>query len=174
MATENKNLSFYDKSTVPNVSHLRFGIVVSQWNSKITNALYKAAYDTLVVNKVAQENITKWEVPGSFELIYGATLMGEKVSVNAIIVIGSVIRGETPHFDYVCQAVSHGIKDLNMQLDIPIIFGVLTDDTMLQAINRSGGKYGNKGIGYAITAMKMAALRDQFPVRVKVITYFIS
>ncbi len=162
MATEHKNLSSYDKNIIPSVSHLKFGMVVAQWNHGVTDALYHGAYGTFIDHGVSEENITKWDVPGSFELIYGATLMGERTNVNAIIVIGSVIRGETAHFDYVCQAVSHGIKDLNMQLDIPIIFGVLTDDTMQQALDRSGGKHGNKGIDCAIAAMRMAALRDKF------------
>ena len=159
MATKNNNLSDYNKDTLPNVSNLKFGIVVSQWNKEITDGLYKGAYSTLIDCGVFGENIKKLEVPGSFELIFGAKILSRK-DIDAIICLGSVIQGETKHFDYVCQAVSNGIKDLNISLDIPVIFGVLTDNTMDQAINRSGGKHGNKGIEAAITAIKMADLNQ--------------
>jgi len=162
MATEGNNLSHYDQSTIPNAANMRFGIVVSEWNSDITDNLYKGALQTLLDNGAQEENIVKWDVPGSFELVYGATLMGERLDVDAIIVLGSVIQGETRHFEFVCQAVAQGIKDLNMQIDIPIIFGLLTDDTKQQAIDRSGGKHGNKGVECAIAAIKMADLRSQF------------
>jgi len=159
MATKNNNLSDYNKDTLPNVSNLKFGVVVSQWNKEITQGLYKGAYSTLIDCGVLEENIKKLEVPGSFELIFGAKILSRK-DIDAIICLGSVIQGETKHFDYVCQAVSNGIKDLNISLDIPVIFGVLTDNTMDQAINRSGGKHGNKGIEAAITAIKMADLNQ--------------
>ena len=157
MATQNNNLSDYDKSNLPNVSNMRFGIVVSQWNNYITDGLYKGAYNTLLDCGVSEENILKLEVPGSFELIYGAKIL-HKRNCNAIICLGSVIKGETKHFDYVCQGVTNGIKDLNIALDIPVIFGVLTDNTKEQAINRSGGIHGNKGVEAAVTAIKMADL----------------
>jgi 6,7-dimethyl-8-ribityllumazine synthase len=159
MATNNNNLSDYNKESLPDVSGLRFGIVVSQWNKNITDGLYKGANSTLIDCGVLEENIKKLEVPGSFELIFGAKILSRK-DIDAIICLGSVIQGETKHFDYVCQAVSNGIKDLNISLDIPVIFGVLTDNTMDQAINRSGGKHGNKGIEAAITAIKMADLNQ--------------
>ena len=157
MATQNNNLSDYDKSNLPNVSKMRFGIVVSQWNNDITDGLYKGAYNTLLDCGVSKDNIIKLEVPGSFELIYGTKILYKR-NCDAIICLGSVIKGETKHFDYVCQGVTNGIKDLNIALDIPVIFGVLTDNTKEQAINRSGGIHGNKGVEAAVTAIKMADL----------------
>ncbi len=159
MATKNNNLSDYKKDTLPNVSNLKFGIVVSQWNKEITDGLFNGAYSTLIDCGVLEENIKKLEVPGSFELIFGTKILSKK-NVDAIICLGSVIQGETKHFDYVCQGVTNGIKDLNISLGIPVIFGVLTDNTMDQAINRSGGKHGNKGVEAAITAIKMADLNQ--------------
>ena len=158
MATANNNLSDYDKTTIPNASKFRFGIVISEWNSNITEGLFKGAYDTLIDNGVLPNNIIRWDVPGSFELIYGSKKMQEQM-VNAVIAIGSVIQGETKHFDYVCEAVSQGIKDLNVNRETPVIFCVLTDNNMQQAVDRSGGKYGNKGTEAAIAAIKMAELR---------------
>ena len=159
MATKKNNLSDYKKDNLPNVSNLKFGIVVSQWNKEITDGLFNGAYSTLIDCGVLEENIKKLEVPGSFELIFGTKILSKK-NVDAIICLGSVIQGETKHFDYVCQGVTNGIKDLNISLGIPVIFGVLTDNTMDQAINRSGGKYGNKGVEAAITAIKMADLNQ--------------
>ena len=157
MATQNNNLSDYNKDSLPDVSNLRFGIVVSQWNDDITDGLFKGAYETLLDCGVSSDNILKLEVPGSFELIYGSKILFKK-NCDAIICLGSVIQGETKHFDYVCQGVTNGIKDLNIALDIPVIFGVLTDNSKEQAINRSGGIHGNKGVEAAITAIKMAYL----------------
>ena len=158
MATENKNLSEYDKTSIPDASKFRFGIVVSEWNDKITEGLYQGAYNALLENGVLPQNIIRWNVPGSFELIYGSKKMQEQM-VNAVIAIGSVIQGETKHFDFVCEAVSQGIKDLNVNRETPVIFCVLTDNTMQQAIDRSGGKHGNKGVEAAVAAIKMADLR---------------
>ncbi|TBN04716.1 6,7-dimethyl-8-ribityllumazine synthase [Hyunsoonleella flava] len=152
------NLSDYDKNTVPDANKFRFGIVVSEWNSSITEGLYKGAYDTLIDHGVLPANIVRWDVPGSFELIYGCKKMQEQM-VNAVIAIGSVIQGETKHFDFVCEGVAQGIKDLNVMRETPVIFCVLTDNTMQQAIERSGGKHGNKGTEAAIAAIKMAELR---------------
>ncbi|WP_242085296.1 6,7-dimethyl-8-ribityllumazine synthase [Aestuariivivens sediminis] len=158
MATENKNLSNYDKSTIPNANKFRFGIVVSEWNDTITGNLYEGAYNTLLEHGVLPKNIITWHVPGSFELIYGCKKM-QKQMVNAVIAIGSVIQGETKHFDFVCEAVAQGIKDLNVNSETPVVFCVLTDNNMQQALDRSGGKHGNKGIESAIAAIKMAELR---------------
>lgn len=155
-----KNLSHYDKSTIPNAEGLRFGIVVSEWNTEITESLYKGAYQTLLENGVAPEDILRMNVPGSFELTFGASVLGETTDVDAIITLGSVIKGETKHFDFVCQGVSNGITQLNITLDIPVIFGLLTDNTLQQAIDRSGGKLGNKGIECAIAAIKMASINQ--------------
>ena len=160
MATEGKNLSEYDKDTIPNAEEFRFGIVVSEWNDTITEGLYEGAYKVLLENGVIERKIERWNVPGSFELIYGCKKMQESYDMlDAIIAIGSVIQGETKHFDFVCEAVSQGIKDLNVNSDIPVIFCVLTDQNMQQSIDRSGGKHGNKGAEAAVAAIKMAQLR---------------
>ncbi|WP_340073927.1 6,7-dimethyl-8-ribityllumazine synthase [Leptobacterium sp. I13] len=161
MATENKNLSHYDKDTIPNAKGLRFGIVVSEWNSEITTNLHSGAYKTLMDCGANQEDIIQINVPGSFELVYGSKKLIQLEQVDAIIAIGSVIQGETKHFDFVCSATAQGIKDLNIQYDIPVIFCVLTDNTLQQAIDRSGGKHGNKGIEAAIVAIKMALLKNK-------------
>jgi len=152
------NLSAYDKSVIPNAKHLRFGIVVSEWNDNITNNLFDGVNQTLIDNGTLQENISRLNVPGSFELIYGCKHLLKKGEFDAIIAVGCVIQGETKHFDFVCEAVSQGIKDLNLQYDIPTIFCVLTDNTLQQSIDRSGGELGNKGIECAIAAIKMATL----------------
>ncbi|WP_426091625.1 6,7-dimethyl-8-ribityllumazine synthase [Flavobacterium sp. DSR3-2] len=161
MATKNKNLSEYDKNTVPNAKNFRFGIVVAEWNENITEGLFNGAFKTLLENEVPAGQIIRWNVPGSFELIYGAKKMLQTQNVDAVIVIGCVIQGQTKHFDFVCEGVTQGIKDLNVQTDIPVIFCVLTDNTMQQSIDRSGGIHGNKGTEAAIAAIKMAYIRQQ-------------
>ena len=158
MATSTKNLSVYDKKTIPNAKDLRFGIVVSEWNSKITEGLFKGAETALLDCGVKQGNILRWNVPGSFELTFGCKKMIQQNNPDAVIAVGSVIRGETKHFDFVCSATAQGIKDLNVNTDTPVIFCVLTDDNLQQAKDRSGGKYGNKGTEAAIAAIKMALL----------------
>jgi len=160
MTKKNTNLSHFNKEEVPNAKGLTFGIVVSEWNGNITEGLYKGASDTLIECGARNVDITRFDVPGSYELVFGAKIAA-KNNPDAIICLGSVIQGETKHFDFVCNAVAMGIKDLNISLDIPVIFGVLTDNTIDQAINRSGGKYGNKGIEAAITAIKMAVLNRE-------------
>ena len=158
MATENRNLSDYDRTELPDAYSMRIGILVSEWNSEITANLFKGASTALLDCGVQKENILRWNVPGSFELIYGCKKMIEQLKPDAVIAIGSVIRGETSHFDFVCHAASQGIKDLNVITDTPVIFCVLTDDTLQQARDRSGGKHGNKGTEAAIAAIRMAAL----------------
>lgn len=157
MATANHNLSNYDKSTIPNAASLRFGIVVSEWNSTITEGLFNGAKEALLDCGAIENNITRWNVPGSFELIYGSRKMMDQ-DVDVVIAIGCVIQGETKHFDFVCNGVTQGITTLNLQGTKPVIFCVLTDNTMEQSIERSGGKHGNKGTEAAITAIKMAFL----------------
>jgi 6,7-dimethyl-8-ribityllumazine synthase len=152
------NLSAYDKASIPNGKQFRFGIVVSEWNDNITQGLLEGAKSTLLEHNVQPDNILVWDVPGSYELIYGSKQMIAQ-NVDAVIAIGSVIQGETKHFDFVCDAVAQGIKDLNVTTDTPVIFCVLTDNTMQQAIDRSGGKHGNKGVEAAVAALKMATLR---------------
>ena len=161
MATEGKNLSEYDRNRIPDAKDFRFGIVVSEWNPEITEALCQGASDVLLENHVLERRIVRWNVPGSFELVYGCKKMQESYDMlDAIIAVGSVIEGETKHFDYVCQAVSQGIKDLNVRSDIPVIFCVLTDQNVQQAKDRSGGRHGNKGAEAAVAAIKMAQLRQ--------------
>jgi len=160
MATAGTNLSAYDKATIPNAKNFRFGIVVSEWNGDITQGLFQGAFDALLDCGAIKENIVRWNVPGAFELIYGSKKMTESFEMlDAVIAIGTVIQGETKHFDFVCEGVTQGIKDLNLQGDIPVIFCVLTDNTKQQSIDRSGGKHGNKGTEAAIAAIKMAQLR---------------
>ena len=160
MATANKNLSVYDKETRPNAKNFRFGIVVSEWNDEVTNGLFQGAFDAFIDCGVLKENIVRWDVPGSFELIYGCKKMQESYDMlDAVIAVGCVIQGETKHFDFVCEGVTQGIKDLNIQSDIPVIFCVLTDNTHQQSVDRSGGIHGNKGTEAAIAAIKMAQLR---------------
>ncbi|MBP6588275.1 MAG: 6,7-dimethyl-8-ribityllumazine synthase [Flavobacterium sp.] len=161
MATINKNLSEYDKNSIPDAKNFRFGIVVSEWNDTITEGLFNGAITGLLENEVPSEHIIRWNVPGSFELVYGAKKMLQTQNVDAVIVIGCVIQGQTKHFDFVCEGVTQGIKDLNVQTDIPVIFCVLTDNTMQQSLDRSGGIHGNKGTEAAIAAIKMAYLRHQ-------------
>ncbi|QXP52209.1 6,7-dimethyl-8-ribityllumazine synthase [Cellulophaga sp. HaHa_2_95] len=158
MATANKNLSVYDKATIPNAKDFRFGIVVSEWNTNITEGLFNGAKEALLDCGALVENIIRWDVPGSFELTFGSKKMIATQNVDAVIAIGSVIQGETKHFDFVCDATAQGIKDLNVLTDIPVIFCVLTDNNLQQAIDRSGGIHGNKGTEAAIAAIKMAAL----------------
>lgn len=158
MATANKNLSVYNKAEVPDAKDLRIGIVVAEWNETITEGLFKGAMDALVDCGTQSENIIRWNVPGSFELTYGCKKLIISEKVDAVIAIGSVIRGETQHFDFVCSAAAQGIKDLNVKFDVPVIFCVLTDNTLQQAQERSGGKHGNKGTEAAIAAIKMAKL----------------
>ena len=157
MATTNNNLSDYNMEEVPSSEGMRFAIIVSEWNNHITENLYIGAEKTLIKLGSKQNDIVRIDVPGSFELVFGAKI-ASKYNYDAIICLGSVIKGETDHFDYICNAVSLGIKDLNVHGDVPVIFGVLTDDNEQQSIDRSGGKHGNKGIEAAITAIKMAVL----------------
>ena len=161
MATANKNLSNYDKNTIPNAKDFRFGIVVSEWNESITNGLYAGAEAALLDCGALPQNIVRWNVPGSFELIYGAKKMIETQKVDCVITIGCVIKGETMHFEFVCEGVTQGIKDLNVLWEVPTIFCLLTDNTEQQSIDRSGGIHGNKGTEAAIAGIKMAFLRQQ-------------
>ncbi|MEN8156736.1 MAG: 6,7-dimethyl-8-ribityllumazine synthase [Bacteroidota bacterium] len=159
MATSLKNLSDHDPATIPDGSSMKVGIVVSEWNEEITAALLEGAISTLQKHGVSRDNIAVRTVPGSFELLYGARIVAEQFTPHAVICIGCVIKGDTPHFDYICQGVTHGITELNLDYDIPFIFGVLTTNDMQQALDRAGGKHGNKGDEAAVTALKMAALR---------------
>ena len=162
MATKGKNLSSEEKFIVSNPEKTRIGIVVSDWNKKITNRLLNGAKSVLEKSGIPIDNILVKNVPGTFELPLGAQYLLDKNLVDGVICIGCVIQGETKHFDYVCQGVTQGIKDLNILNDVPVIFCLLTDSNMQQSLDRSGGKLGNKGVEAAITALKMAALnKDQ-------------
>ena len=158
MATENKNLSTYNKATLAQVKGKSVGIITSQWNGEITENMRKGAVETLLDCGILPEDILQWQVPGAFELVNGAKRMLLSKSVDAIIVIGCVIQGETKHFDFVCQGVTQGIAYLNATQAVPVIFCLLTDNTLQQSIDRSGGKHGNKGIEAAITAIQMIDL----------------
>ena len=155
------DLSAYNPDTVPSAKGMRFGIVVSDWNNKITGALLEGAVSTLIKHGTVEKNIVVKRVPGSFELPLGGQFIAEYDDVDAIICLGCVIQGETPHFTFVCQGVTQGIASLNLEYNIPFIFGLLTTDTLQQALDRSGGKLGNKGDEAAITAIKMATLQSE-------------
>ncbi|MCI6551715.1 MAG: 6,7-dimethyl-8-ribityllumazine synthase [Prevotella sp.] len=156
MATALHHLSDYDSTQVPDASNMCFGIVVSEWNQEITSALLDGAVTTLQKHGTLPENIHVKTVPGSFELVYGAQQMTKNDGFDALIILGAVIRGETPHFDYICQGVTYGIAHLNATQNIPVIYGLLTTDTLQQAKDRSGGRLGNKGDECAVDAIKMA------------------
>ena len=159
MATTNKNLSDFDHSQVPSAKDMKIGIVVSEWNEQITEGLYQGAMEAL--NTCGCTHVIWKDVPGSFELALGAQFLLEYNDVDTVICLGSVIKGETKHFDFVCEGTVLGIKDVSLKYNKPIIFGVLTDNTLQQAIDRSGGKYGNKGTEAAVTAIKMVALQKE-------------
>ena len=155
MASFLHNLSDYDINSVPDATGMRVGIVVSEWNDKITGALLEGACQTLIKHGVREEDIKIKPVPGSFELIYGASRLVNSGLVDAVIAIGCVIKGDTPHFDYICQGTTQGLADLNKEGKIPVIYGLLTCNTLEQAQERCGGMLGNKGDECAITAIKM-------------------
>lgn len=164
LASELKNLSAYDPNDVPTGETMRFGIVVSEWNTEVTSKLQKGAVDTLIKCGTDPKDIVVRYVPGSYELPLGAKMMAERLEFDAIICIGCVIRGETSHFDFICDAVAHGIMELNTRLGIPFVFGVLTTENQQQALDRAGGKHGNKGDEAAITALKMVELQREVDI----------
>lgn len=161
MATDLHNLSEYDSSYIPRGEGKKIAIVVSEWNSNITENLLQGAYDTLLKFGVSSQDISIRRVPGSFELTFGAKTLIEKIHPDALIMLGCVIQGETPHFTYVCQSVTQGATELNIKYDVPVIFGLLTTTTLEQAKDRAGGRHGNKGDEAAITALKMIALNNR-------------
>lgn len=157
MASHLKNLSDFSHTTIPNGSDFKIAIVVAEWNAKITGALYQGAYDTLIKYGVDKKNIISMAVPGSFELTGAAEiLLSKKKKLDAVICLGCVIQGDTKHFDFICEAVANGITNVGIKHSKPVIFGVLTTNDEQQAIDRAGGKHGNKGDEAAITALKMA------------------
>lgn len=158
MSSTLKNLSDYSNKNIPEIADKSFAIVVSEWNEEVTESLYNGALETLKQHGARPENIVRVDVPGSFELSLGAQKMAKRDDVDAVICLGCVIQGETRHFDFICDAVAHGITNVSLKYDKPVIFGVLTPDTQKQATDRAGGKHGNKGDEAAITAIKMLAL----------------
>jgi 6,7-dimethyl-8-ribityllumazine synthase len=160
MATKFHNLSDYDFNAVPDASAMRFGLVVSEWNANITGKLMEGALTTLKKHGAKDENLFVEMVPGSFELTFGAAKMIQSGKVDAVIAIGCVVRGDTPHFDYVCAGTTQGIAQLNAEGKIPVIYSLITTNTMEQAEDRAGGKLGNKGDEGAVTAIKMVALAE--------------
>ncbi|MDG1741931.1 MAG: 6,7-dimethyl-8-ribityllumazine synthase [Crocinitomicaceae bacterium] len=162
MATEGRNLSEYNKEVIPSGADFKIGIVVSEWNDSITLNLLEGAKNALLENGVKEQNIIVRFVPGAYELPLGSQFMCKNETIDGVIAIGAVIQGETKHFDFVCEAATLGIKDVNLKFNTPISFCLLTDNTMQQSIDRSGGKHGNKGIECAITCLKMIALKKSF------------
>ena len=161
MATKRKNLSIYNKKNIANLSDINIGIVVSEWNQSITDSLLNGCIDTLKKHGIDANNTNIQYVPGSFELPLGAQFIIKSGKYDAIICLGCVIQGETRHFDFICQAVSNGITQTGLNYNTPVIFGVLTTNTIKQAQDRSGGKHGNKGVEVAVTALKMIELKKR-------------
>ncbi|MDN3687986.1 6,7-dimethyl-8-ribityllumazine synthase [Cyclobacterium jeungdonense] len=155
MASTLKNLSQHSDSNIQDIGSKRFGLLVSEWNDEITESLYSGALETLLRYGAKRENIFRKNVPGSFELPLGAQWMAKQEKIDAVICLGCVIQGETRHFEFICNAVAQGITQVGLKYDKPVIFGVLTPDTQQQALDRAGGKHGNKGDEAAITAIKM-------------------
>lgn len=162
MASRLHNLSDYDFNSVPDGKGMRVGIVVSEWNNKITGALLQSACDTLMKHGVREEDITVHTVPGSFELVFGSAQFVKSGLVDAVIAIGCVVRGDTPHFEYICQGTTQGLASLNADSNVPVVYGLLTCNTMEQAEDRCGGILGNKGDECAVTALKMIDYRRRF------------
>ncbi len=159
MASASKNLSQYDDNNIPSAAEMSFGIVVSEWNQQITHQLYEGCRETLIKHGAQEEQIHTLQVPGSFELPTGGKLLAGRHKLDAVVCIGCVIQGETRHNEYINTAVAHGLTNLSIATSIPFIFGVLTPDTEEQALDRAGGKHGNKGIEAAVTAIRMAAIK---------------
>lgn len=153
MSSVHQNLS--EIKSLPNGAGKKFGIVVSKWNDSITNALLEGALSTLLAANVNREDIIINEVPGTFELPFGAQRILKAIKLDAVICLGCVIQGETRHFDFICDATANGIMRVSLDNELPVIFGVLTTNTMQQAIDRSGGLHGNKGIEAAATALQL-------------------
>ena len=159
MATSLKSLSDNKTTGISDMSGFKFGIVVSEWNEEVTGALYSGAFETLLQLGASRENIERMDVPGSFELSLGAQWMAKREDIDAVITLGCVIQGETRHFDFICDACAHGITNVALKYDKPVIFGVLTTNTQKQALDRAGGKHGNKGDEAAATAVKMLSIK---------------
>lgn len=162
MSSSLKNLSDFSHLQVKSAEGIKFAIVVAQWNAEITGALLAGAIDGLLKNGASEDNIQVIEVPGSYELISGADIALRNKQFGAVICLGCVIQGETRHFDFICDAVANGIANVGIKHNKPVIFGVLTTDNMQQALDRAGGKHGNKGEEAAITAIQMCHIANAF------------
>ena len=158
MASTIKNLSEANGCTLQDIKSKKFGVVVSEWNNEITHALMSGAIETLLKHGAKKENIIIKNVPGSFELTLGAQTLAQIENIDAVLCLGCVIQGETAHFDFICNAVAQGITTLNIKFNKPVVFGILTTHTLQQAIDRSGGKHGNKGDEAAMTGIKMLGI----------------
>jgi len=165
LASNINNLSHYNSKVIPSASAYNFGIVLSAYHNEITNALKNACIETLLKHDAQESNIHLLEVPGAYELVYGAKLIAETQKLSAVITLGCVIKGETEHDRYINQAVAQSLMNLNLVLKIPFIFGLLTPNTLQQAKDRAGGKHGNKGTEAAITAIQMANLNNKLTKR---------
>ena len=155
MASTLKNLSEFSTEGLTDISNKTFAILVSEWNTEVTEALYTGAVNTLLSNGASPENLMRKNVPGSYELSLAAQWMAQRHDVDAVICLGCVIQGETRHFDFICQAVAMGITEVALKYNKPVIFGVLTPDNQQQALDRAGGRHGNKGDEAAVAAIKM-------------------
>ncbi|WP_044212967.1 6,7-dimethyl-8-ribityllumazine synthase [Flammeovirga sp. OC4] len=160
MATALKSLSEYSKKKEIDISTKKFAIVISEYNPKITESLYDAVVETLLKEGGKEENIYREDVPGAFELTFGAQLMAQEEEIDAVITLGCVIQGETRHFDFICEAVAHGVTNVSLKYNKPVIFGLLTPNTEQQAFDRAGGKHGNKGVEAAVAAIKMLGMKQ--------------
>ena len=158
MATALKNLSEYNSDNLIHINGKRFGLVVAEWNKELTDTLSQGAIDTLFKHGAKPENIKKITVPGSFELTLGAQLLAQNNEIDAVICLGVVIKGETKHDDYICHAVAHGITQVGLKFNKPVIFGLVTTNNEQQAWDRAGGKHGNKGVEAAVAAIHMLGL----------------
>jgi 6,7-dimethyl-8-ribityllumazine synthase len=161
MATAKQNLSAHPTDHLPDISQKKFAIVVSEWNREITGALLEGSIDTLIRHGAREEHIRVHWVPGSYELSLGSQWLAADPATDAVISLGCLIQGETPHFDYICQSVAQGVKDVSLKYNKPVIFGVLTTADEQQALDRAGGKHGNKGDEAAVTAIKMLGFFSQ-------------
>ena len=160
MATNLKSLSDFSHIDVPSAKGYKFGIIVSQWNAQVTGALYEGAYLALLKHGAQEDDIQTIKVPGSYELISGADILLANKKLDAVICLGCVIQGETPHFTFICDAVANGVSNVSIKHNKPVVFGVLTTDNLQQAMDRAGGKHGNKGEEAAITAILMAEIQS--------------
>ena len=157
MTEKKQNLSAYDVSVIPTVTNKKVAIVTAEWNFDITSAMETACVETLLKHGFSSENILQVYVAGSFELPYRAKKMIKQQNVDAVICIGCIIQGETRHFDFIAQATANGIMQVGLECEKPVIFGVLTTNNIQQAIDRAGGKHGNKGVEAAVTCLKLLA-----------------